>query len=166
MGQPYVPNYMKTENMLADLERIWLDSKENELYQLIETRSDYLIEDNGYFERLFITAVIDYDHDIQIFNLWGCDPTPEELLAGFIFKVAKAIAECFKGSVVREKLYDMFLNNYIELYFSPIGLAEVDKAIAKNEYLKVPNSENSKYDYSLTLSEFIKKHIEEDLPEQ
>ena len=50
--------------MLANLERIWLDSKDNELYQLIEKRSDYLIEDNGYFERLFITAVIDYDHDI------------------------------------------------------------------------------------------------------
>lgn len=79
--------------MLEQLERIWLDSKDNELYQLIEGKDNYLIEDNGYFERLFLTATIDFDHDIQITSLWGCDPTPEELLAGFIFKVVKAIAD-------------------------------------------------------------------------
>lgn len=158
-------DWEKTENMLANLERIWLGSKGNELYQLIEAKDDYKIEKNPYFEMLFLNAVIDYDYHIKKFNLWGCDPTPDEILAGFIFDVAKAIAECFKGSVVREKLYDMFLNNYIELYFSPIGLAEVDKAIAKNEYLKPSDNKNSKYDYSLTLSEFIKKNIEADMPE-
>ena len=159
-----ITNYAKTENMLANLERIWLDSKDNELYQLIEKRSDYLIEDNGYFERLFITAVIDYDHDIQIFNLWGCDPTPEVLLAGFIFKVAKAIAECFKGIDVRKKLYKLFLNNSTDLYFSPIVLGEVDKEIAKNDYLKITAEEDDEFDYSLPLAEFIEKYTEMGLP--
>lgn len=153
-----IPNYAKTENMLANLERIWLDSKDNELYQLIEKRSDYLIEDNGYFERLFITAVIDYDHDIQIFNLWGCDPTPEELLASFIFKVAKAMAECFKGRAVREKIYDMFLKNSKEIYFSPIGLGNVDQAILENHHMQTSKREDSKFDYTLKLAEFIDRY--------
>ena len=159
-------DFEKTENMLANLERIWLGSKGNELYQLIEAKDEYKIEENPYFEMLFIDAVLDYDYAIKKFNLWGCDPTPEEILAGFIVDVAKAIAECYKGSGVREKIYKLFLNNNMDLYFSPIGLGEVDKAIAKNEYLKVPYNKNSKYDYSLPLSDFIKKCFEEDLPKQ
>ena len=156
--------WMKKEWMLEQLERIWLDSKDNELYQLIEGKDNYLIEDNGYFERLFLTATIDFDHDIQITSLWGCDPTPEALLAGFIFKVVKAIAECFKGIDVRKKLYKLFLNNSIDLYFSPIGLGEVDKEISKNDYLKITAEEDDGFDYSLPLAEFIKKYTEMGLP--
>lgn len=159
-------DFLKTENMLANLERIWLDSKGNELYQLIEAKDEYKIEkDNGYFEMLFMDAVIDFDYGIKKFNLWGCDPTPEAILAGFIFDVVKAIAECYKGSDVRKKIYKLFLYNYMDFYFSPLGLREVDKVIAKNNYLKVPDEENDKYDYSLPLEEFVKKYTEIDLPE-
>ena len=40
---------------------------------------------------LFMDAVIDFDYGINKFNLWGCDPTPEAILAGFIFDVVKAL---------------------------------------------------------------------------
>lgn len=156
--------WMKKEWMLKELERIWLGSKDNELYQLIEAKDSHLAENDGYFRMLFENAVLDYDYAIKKFNLWGCDPTPEEILAGFIFDVATAIAECYKGSVVRKKLYNLFLNNYFNIYFSPIGLGKVDKIIAKNEYLKATTEEDDEYDYSLSLVEFVKKYIEMGLP--
>lgn len=109
---------------------------------------------------LFLTAVIDFDHDIQINQIWGCDPTEEEIVAKFIFDVAKAIAKCYKGSVVRKKLYKLFLKNYSDIYFSPIGLGKVDRVIANNNYLKVTDEENDGYDYSLPLVEFVKKYLE------
>lgn len=155
---------MKKEWMLEKLEFIWLGSKGNELHQLIEAKDNYLIEDNGYFEMLFITAAIDFDHDIQITSLWGCDPTEEELIAGFIMNVAKAIADCYKGIDVRKKLYKLFLNTSKDLYFSPIGLGEVDKEIAKNDYLKITAEEDDEFDYSLPLAEFIEKYTEMGLP--
>lgn len=155
--------WMKKEWMLANLERIWLGSKGNELYQLIEAKDEHKIEENPYFEMLFIDAVLDYDHAIKKFNLWGFDPTPEEILAGFIFDVVKAIAECYKGSDVRKKIYKLFLNNNMDLYFSPIGLGEVDKVVAKNDHLKA-TAEEDEHDYSLPLAEFIKKYTEMGLP--
>ena len=68
------------------------------------------------------------------------------------------MAECFKGRAVREKIYDMFLKNSKEIYFSPIGLGNVDHAILENHHMQTSKREDSKFDYTLKLAEFIDRY--------
>ena len=149
---------MEKEKLIKEIRRVFgmFDDISGEKFiEIIEL--EYKKDAHQLFAMEIQQAILDFDYGMDTYNLWACDPTPEDCIYSFLIKLSKFIGKYILGKSTKSKLYDAIFGFQFAFQFSDCHLNEIYEAICRNENKEVMTETGD--DYSLDLLSFINKRI-------